>query len=255
MNNITYRARTVTRLPLPSSEQKNPLAGMSRAQVIAACQAPISVVSGNSRTMTGETFLNGVTLSLVVFSKDFKRCDPITALNAQFHNTRGSEAVRTATYLSTQYFKTGAIPNFEYMFKIIDAKTGLRMAGDYPEFEEAVEVEQDSDVPDYLARKAKTWVAPKGIAAFLKIFLVDQITGKPEQVGYASILDRDQEWVDKAIELEAGGFHVQAGVILQAKVKTWADTSGDSLEADLAEREDQAVTNEISELFQAVAEA
>jgi len=238
----TYRAPSAVRIPQPaSSGRANPLDGMNRAQVIGASQRAITSGAGNLRSVTGASFLNVVTLSLTVFSKDFSEQKTLPFLKAQFDNREDSAAVNVATHLSTQYFKTGALPeDFTFVYKLIDAETGIRIGGDYPEFEErpaAVE----SDLPDFLSamQVSKKYVAPPGVEAFLRFYVME--SGKPVAVGNVDIYKSDAKHVELAKNALAGGLHIQADPCLQTNVQQWAAS--------------QAEADEISELFQAVAEA
>ena len=143
----------------------------------------------------------------------------VPMIYANFDNKEDSVAVKLAEHLSTELLNKGEIPQLQYFFKLICAKTKTTIATDMPEYESR---EVTDNVPAFLKPEINlesTYVPPADIAAFLHIYA--EQNGRPVRIASNDIPMRNQASVATVSKLAAKGVHLQAGVVPQNKVINW----------------------------------
>jgi hypothetical protein len=228
-----------------ASTVNDQLVGKSPAEVAQACQWDITSGTGKDRQATGETFVNVLLPRLFSFKDAQAEPEIYRGIYANFNNVEGSAAVFLAEALSMEFLKTGAIPDKQYFFKLIDSRTKLTLATDMPEYEKAEESVDSRYAKPVAAAQQSVYIPDPKVCAFLHIYA--EVDGRPVRIASQNIEVRYKAEVDLIAERSAEGWHIQAGMDLQSKVSIW-DHARRERAATLSTLEAEAQATDFSEL-------
>jgi len=201
------------------------LIGESVDGVRAACQHEFT---GKGQGGLGHTFTN-VTLARLFFAKDVNSpLQVVRGLHTNLSNLEGSAGAAVAQGLSEEFLTSGQLPDKQYTFKLINAKTKKVIASDMPAYESKASAEMSPEEQAiYGNGGTKPVVADEDFCAYLHIYAVttDPEDGSdvPVSIAYQKFPNSDAENMAAVYKMVKAGYHIQAGVVLQAKVANWVE--------------------------------